>query len=139
MCGTNHRSPSTTNSTNHRPSKPGWRQQPVSFHLSTSIIALITVLVTIHHLVECTLVASHPSQYSAVNVTSSQANFTTTISSSTTLLLRTKKFARDPVCQICWCSKHNELDCRYRNDQSSAIEAIPLLAKVEEQLLIIEL
>ena len=75
---------------------------------------------------------------------------TTTIATSTALTTttidddgfnRTKRSETDQeiVCQICWCNKANELDCRYRNDQSSAIEHIPIFSNESDRTLIVEM
>lgn len=43
-----------------------------------------------------------------------------------------------PVCQVCWCTKEDELDCRYRN-QLSIIKRIPRLSTKNERLKILEM
>lgn len=43
------------------------------------------------------------------------------------------------VCQVCWCNKVDELDCRYRPDQPSEITLIPMLPKRDDRLKIIEM
>lgn len=36
------------------------------------------------------------------------------------------------ICEICWCHKEHELDCRYRNDYSSQIRQIPVFTDEEK-------
>lgn len=43
------------------------------------------------------------------------------------------------VCEVCWCNKEDELDCRYRDDPSSAIERIPIMELRKDRLLINEM
>lgn len=43
------------------------------------------------------------------------------------------------VCQVCWCNKVDELDCRYRPDQPSEITLIPMLPKRDDRLKIVEM
>ena len=43
------------------------------------------------------------------------------------------------VCQVCWCHKEEELDCRYRVGQSSEIRRIPTLPTRVERLRIVEM
>lgn len=83
-------------------------------------------------------VISSPSTSGLVNNNSSKISLNQ-YSNNALSLVDSEPRTSDEVCQVCWCNRDEELDCRHRNDVRSTIRRIPQFPTEKERNRIIEM